>query len=88
MKIKEGFVLRQVAGSWVVLSLAKSMAEFNGMLTLNESGVLLWRRLIDGASREELISTLTEEYEVTAEIAAADVDKFLLGIDKLGCLEL
>lgn len=87
MKIKEGFVLRRVAGTWVVLPLAKSTAEFNGMLTLNETGVILWQRLEGGASREELISALTEEYEVTAEIAAIDVDKFLLGIGKSGCLE-
>ena len=58
------------------------------MITLNESGLLLWKRLEQGATREELIALLTEEYEVGEEIASADVDKFLLGIGKSGCIEM
>lgn len=88
MKIKDGFVLREIAGTWVVLPLAKKSADFNGMITLNESGLLLWKRLEQGATREDLISLLTEEYEVGEEIASADVDKFLLGISKSGCIEM
>lgn len=88
MKIKDGFVLREIAGTWVVLPLAKNKADFNGMITLNESGLLLWKRLEGGATREDLISLLTEEYEVSEETASADVDKFLLGIGKSGCIEM
>ena len=88
MKIKDGFVLREIAGTWVVLPLAKKPADFNGMITLNESGLLLWKRLEQGATREDLISLLTEEYEVSEETASADVDKFLLGIGKSGCIEM
>ena len=87
MKVKDGFILRQVAGSFVVLPLAQSSADFNGMLTLNESGVILWRLLAEGSSFEALVLALTEEYEVSEDIARRDVEKFVAKIAEAGCLE-
>lgn len=46
-------------------------------LTVNEAGALLWTRLADGATRPELVSMLTSEYDIDEERAAGDVDAFL-----------
>ncbi len=76
MKIKEGFVLRKVADVWIVLSIGKSAKSFSGMLTLNETGVMLWNILKKGSTREELATALTEEFEVSRDQALSDVDAF------------
>lgn len=86
MKIKEGFVLRSVAGNWVVLPMGDPSVKLNGMLTLNESGKLLWDILQQEADRETLIRGICAEYEIAPDIAAADVDKFLAALSKVGCL--
>ena len=88
MKIKENFVLRQIASTWVVISLAEATVDFNGLLTLNESGLMLWKLIEKGSTREQLASALTEEYEVSYETALADVDEYLEKLDKAGCIEL
>lgn len=87
MKIKDSFALRQVAGTWVVLPLAETALDFNGMLTLNESGVVLWKRLLEGCDHAALIGALTAEYEVSAEEAQKDVDAFLEKLYQIGCIE-
>ena len=87
MKLKDGFILRQVAGAWVVVAVGSASVNFNGLLTLNESGVLLWRALENGADRQGLIDAITAEYEVTEDVAAADIDEFLASIRESGCLE-
>lgn len=87
MKIKENFALRQVAGTWVVLPLASATLNFNGMLTLNETGCMLWNLLKQGSTREALATALTDEYDVTFEQALADVDEYLNKLDKAGCIE-
>ena len=87
MKINENFVLREVAGSWVVIPIGEKSVDFNGMMNLNESGVLLWRELEKGAEKEELVSALTAEYEVSAKEAAEDIDAFVEVLKKAGCLE-
>lgn len=87
MKINENFVLREVAGSWVVIPTGEKSLDFNGMMNLNETGVLLWRELEKGAEKEELVAAITSEYEVSAEEAAEDIESFLAALKKAGCLE-
>ncbi len=87
MRVKNGFVLRQVAKTWVVLPLGRATLDFNGMLTLNESGVLLWKALEQGCNRNMLADVLTEEYDVAREVALADVDAFLNKLLEAGCIE-
>ncbi|MBP3587966.1 MAG: PqqD family protein [Clostridia bacterium] len=87
MKIKEGFLLRQVADNWVVLPVGQACVDFNGMLSLNDSGALLWKALEQGGGREALADALLAEYEVERSVALADVDEFLAKLSKAGCLE-
>lgn len=87
MKLKENFMLRQVAQTWVVLPLAAESLDFNGMLTLNETGALLWKALEQGGDREALADALTAEYTVDRATALSDVDEFLAKLAKSGCLE-
>lgn len=87
MKIKENFTLRNIAGRFAVLPLGAATLDFTGLLTLNESGVLLWNRLASGCSREELAAALTEEYDVSAEEAHTDADAFIRKLSELGCID-
>ena len=87
MRIKENYLLNKVLGKWVVVPVGIAGKKFRGMITLNESGVLLWRNLQKGCTREELVTALTDTYEVTEETARQDVAEFLSAIEKTGCLE-
>lgn len=82
MKIKEGFMLREVAGSYAVVPMGKEAADFNGMITLNELGAFLWKELETGSTREELLKAVLKEYEVSEERALAGIDSFLEKITK------
>ncbi len=87
MKLKEDFVLRRVAATWVVLPLKRETVDFNGMLRLNDTGALLWKSLEQGSDRSGLIRELTTRYDVSAEQAGVDVDEFLATLENAGCIE-
>ena len=87
MKLKKNFVLRDVADVWAVLPTAADTLNFDGMLTLNDSGAMLWKQLEQGADQDALVKALLEEYEVSEEQAAADVKNFLATLAEAGCLE-
>ena len=87
MKIKEDYVLRTVADTWVVLPLGAESVNFNGMLTLNESGALLWQAMEKGGDRETLADALMAEYIVDRAQALADADEFIAKLQDAGCLE-
>ena len=87
MKIKEGFMLRQVAGSYVVVAYGQRAVDFNGMITLNETGAFLWEQLSKGADKEGLLASMLEAYEIDSETASRDIDSFLKKLEDAGIAE-
>lgn len=77
MKIKEGFMLRDVAGSAVVVPMGKAAVDFNGMVTLNEMGAFLWKHLEEETTEEDLLKAVLDEYDATEEQAKQGIGKFL-----------
>ncbi len=78
MKIKNGFVAKEIAGQYVVVALGQASKIFNGIIKLNESGKFIWDMLVKGAEKEDIVKALLEEYEgVDEATATADVDRFI-----------
>lgn len=77
MRIKEGFVLREVAGQAVVIATGEASKTFNGMIKLNETGRVIWEGLAAGKSDDQIAADLTSAYDVSAEKALADVQAFV-----------
>lgn len=77
MKIKNGFVKRNIAGSYIVVPVGKATKIFNAMITLNETGSFLWDCLQKDVSESELCDMLLKEYDVERERAENDVRKFV-----------
>ncbi|MBQ1308892.1 MAG: PqqD family protein [Ruminococcus sp.] len=87
MKIKKDFILRKVADSYVVVPVGKLTLDFNGIINLNETGAFLFELLQEGAEKEDLLRKMLEEYDVTPEKAAADIDVFLKKAEEADVLE-
>lgn len=79
MKIKDGFVMQDVAGSTMVLS---ATGELNIMITLNGTGKFLWEHLEQEITRQGLIDALLAEYDVDPETAGRCVDRFVSELEK------
>lgn len=77
MKIKDGFILREIAGSFIVVAVGEAVKTFNGVITLNETGAFLWKILEKGAEEQDLLSALLAEYDVEEEVAKEHVEKFI-----------
>ena len=76
MKLKNGFVLREIAGECVVVAVNKTL-NFDGMITLNETARTMWLLLEDGAEFDELTKALTDEYDVSDELAREAAQSFI-----------
>ncbi len=77
MKIRPGYVLRQVMDIHVVLGVGSEAYTPNQIMSLNGTGAFLWHLLEQGADARDLTDALTREYDTDARTAAADVDRFL-----------
>lgn len=71
------YVLRKVAGRSILVSVGQEIADFCGVVTLNDSAVVLWELLKKGTTKDELTEALKEKFSITQEQAEADVEKSL-----------
>lgn len=75
MRLKDGFVLREVCGETVIVGEGLDAIDFGKLLVLNETAVRLWgyARNMGDFSIDDLASRLCGEYDVEPDVAAADV---------------
>ncbi len=77
MRVEKEFVLREIAGDYIIIPTGKTVLEFNGLLTVNEVGVSLWKMLQKEVTLEELVQGILEEYDVNESVAREDIMEFL-----------
>ncbi len=87
MKIKSGFIVREVAGSRIVIAVGERAAEFRGVVKLNETGAFLWNHLELDTDIDALVTAMTDEYEVSEDVARRDVETFVGTLKTAGILE-
>lgn len=87
MKRNSNFLLRQVAGSQVLVPVGAATKRFPGMIRVNNTGCYLWQLLEKDQTRETLTDALVARYEVTREQASQDVDAFIERLIPTGAVE-
>ncbi len=88
MRTKAGFMRRKLGTQEVVVAVGEASKQFSGIIRLNETGAFLWDLLASGNRTEaELVDALLAEYDVSRELATADVAKFVATIRAEGMLD-
>lgn len=88
LKLKGEFILRQIADETILVPVGRTALEFNGIITLNGTGVEIWKGLQQEKSRAQLLEELLEQFDVSPETAARDLDAFLEYMDRNGLIEI
>lgn len=76
MKIKNGFAIRKIAGSNIVVPVGSTSLDFNGMITLNDTGAFLWNAFQQDTTVAAAAAALTDAYDVDEATALQDVQNF------------
>lgn len=87
VKIKEGFILKEIAGDFVVVPIGDNIVDFSATIILTESGALLWKNLANGANEEQLLKAMLAEYDTDAETAKKDIKAFINKLSQNNLLE-
>lgn len=78
MKIREGFIARDVGNKTFVVAVGELSKSFNAIITLNETGKCIWLALEKGATEEEIVQKLLLEFEgAEKEKLEQDVKAFI-----------
>ena len=73
MKIKEGFVLREMCGEYIVAGEGLQHINFNKLISLNSTAAFLWKALVGKEfTQESMAQLLVDEYDIDMELAMTD----------------
>ncbi len=87
MKIKEGFMLKNIAGANVVVPVGSNTVSFRAVITLNDSGAFLWKQLESETTPDEVLKAMLAEYAVDEATAKADIGEFIELLKKADLLQ-
>jgi hypothetical protein len=88
MKIKEGFVLRQMCGENIVAGEGLQHINFNKLISLNESAAYLWKELVDKEfTQQEMAELLIKRYGIDEQLAMSDSEKLMASWVEIGLAE-
>ena len=87
MKIKKGFVLRNVMDEYIVMPTGDNIAKFDGSVVLNEVSAFIYKLLENPVCRDDLLTAVLNEYNVDESTASTDLDALLNKLAEMGVLE-
>lgn len=86
MRVNTQFIERKIADEHLLIPVGEAAMSVKGLISMSESGAMLYAKLKEGSARQELIDALMAEYEVDMAVAAEDTDKFLEQMRQLNIL--
>lgn len=87
MKVKKDYITRQVAGEYLLIPVGEAARNTRGLINLTESGYLLFQKLQNDCTEEDLVNALLEEYDASQAQVEQDVRAFLAQMRRLDMLE-
>lgn len=87
MRASKNFIMREIAGEYILVPVGAAVAKFNGLITMNEVGKTIFNALAEDHTARELAEKITGEYDVDIETALSDTEEFLQQLREVGALE-
>ncbi len=82
----ENFIKRKIGSGFAIVATGEATKQFNGIISVNETGSFIWDQLEAPLTMEELTAKMTEQYGVDAATAAADAEKFVEVLRSVGAV--
>lgn len=87
MKLNSDFILRQIAGEYMLVPTGEQAALTDGIITLSPVAAEIWKALEQGKDREGILKVILDAFDTDCETASNDLDEFLTQLTRLGLLQ-
>ena len=87
MKIKPGFIVKEVAGDYCIVPADDRFLDFGAMIITNETGAFLFGLMQKEFTFDSVAESLCREYDVDFDTALADVREFAATLSEKEILE-
>lgn len=87
MKRKESFILRNIAGEYIMMPVGDTALKFSGLIRANEVSGFIWEHIEEADCPEKLADMVCAQFEVGYEEALKDVSLLLGQMEQAGWIE-
>ena len=77
MRLNSDYVLREIAGDYVLVPTGEAVAKFNGLFGVSEVGARILELLPECTDEASVVSRIVDEYDIDEETAKKDVEEFI-----------
>lgn len=77
MKTNPEFIARDIAGELVLVPVGTAAKNYAGLVTCNEVGAFIWKKLESETSMDGLVSAILDEFEIDEATARKDAEEFV-----------
>lgn len=84
----DNLMARNIGGETLIVPIRNSIGDLNSIYTLNEVGARIWQLLDGRTSVNQIVGTISREYDVAATEAATDVVELLDSMAEAGLIRL
>lgn len=87
MKIKKGFVVREVGGRKYAVATGDAAHNFKGMLGLNDVGARIFDLMQTHTTVDDIVKAILSEYDVEESVVKTDVTHFVEQLRQINVLD-
>lgn len=87
MKVKDGYILKKVAGENIVIATGEARLSFNGIITFNEVGAEVFTRLDGTRTVSQIVDEIASLYNAPKDVIEKDINKLIEKMRNHGLLE-
>ena len=80
------YIFRKIVDELVLVPIKQNVADMDCIYTMNAIGAFIWDRLEADRTQSELLTAITDEYDVDPDVAAADLQQFLSEMAAAGAI--
>lgn len=87
MKLKQGIIISEINGEFVAVPSGAASKSFNGMIRMNKTAAMIAKMLQNGATEDEVVDAICQEYDVSRDIASEDYRAITAQFDALNLID-
>ena len=87
MKAREGFILRNLAGEYLLMPKGEKIKNYDSVVLMNELSAFVWGKLQNPVTQSDLLEAVLNEYDVDEKTAREDLDGLLAELKEAGVVD-
>ena len=87
MKAREGFILRNLAGEYLLMPKGEKIKNYDSVVLMNELSAFVWEKMQNPVTQSYLLEAVLNEYDVDEKTAREDLDGLLAELKEAGVID-